>query len=209
MIVLACKESEGHSNRLQRTFYTIRVDFGRGMLQNNAQKPNLSMDVTESVMLLGSDLGFGMNALVGSLVGLHMVALLGSDQCNILTGTTPEERSLSHHLTELSWTTSRQKYEAHLGRGPASPEQAVVVINMPIALNKPVYASMTGKVADSMRKDMQPEIELESLRKLERTQPGTHLPNSPAAPSDYTVLDLTPLQILRAMPHSPAHAFLA
>ncbi|KAG6977298.1 hypothetical protein JG688_00000495 [Phytophthora aleatoria] len=33
------------------------------------------MAVTDGIMLLGSELGFGMNAFVGGLVGLHMLAL--------------------------------------------------------------------------------------------------------------------------------------
>ncbi|KAG2765307.1 hypothetical protein PC116_g3813 [Phytophthora cactorum] len=36
------------------------------------------MAVTDGIMLLGSELGFGMNAFVGGLVGLHMLALVCS-----------------------------------------------------------------------------------------------------------------------------------
>ncbi|EGZ25165.1 hypothetical protein PHYSODRAFT_326228 [Phytophthora sojae] len=31
--------------------------------------------MADGILLLGSDLGFGMNAFVGGLVGLHMLAL--------------------------------------------------------------------------------------------------------------------------------------
>ncbi|OWZ10819.1 hypothetical protein PHMEG_00016263 [Phytophthora megakarya] len=34
------------------------------------------MATGDGIMLLGSELGFGMNALVGGLVGLHVLALV-------------------------------------------------------------------------------------------------------------------------------------
>ncbi|KAF4032899.1 hypothetical protein GN244_ATG15210 [Phytophthora infestans] len=33
------------------------------------------MAVTDGIMLLGSELGFGVNAFVGGLVGIHLLAL--------------------------------------------------------------------------------------------------------------------------------------
>ena len=38
----------------------------------------------DGVLLLGSELGFGVNALVGGLVGLHVLALVCSMQCFVL-----------------------------------------------------------------------------------------------------------------------------
>ncbi|EEY68167.1 uncharacterized protein PITG_04566 [Phytophthora infestans T30-4] len=39
------------------------------------------MAVTDGIMLLGSELGFGVNAFVGGLVGIHLLALV----CSFIT----------------------------------------------------------------------------------------------------------------------------